>query len=67
MPILRESRDFNAETPMNLQIEKPPRFILFLHYGDESGDSCNHLSSPLYRHRDNDSDRSSLAATSYLV
>jgi hypothetical protein len=32
MPILRERRDLNAETPMNLQIENPPRFmtILFL-------------------------------------
>jgi hypothetical protein len=31
MPILRESRDLNAETPMNLQIENPPRFIASPH------------------------------------
>jgi hypothetical protein len=30
MPILRESRDLNAETPMNLQIEKPPKFNVSL-------------------------------------
>jgi len=27
MPIALEILDLNADTPMNLQIEKPPRFI----------------------------------------
>jgi hypothetical protein len=29
IPIVRETLDLNAETPRNLQIEKPPRFTLF--------------------------------------
>jgi len=28
IPILRDTLDLNAETPINLQIEKPPRFIV---------------------------------------
>jgi len=28
MPIFREIFALNAESPMNLQIEKPPRFIV---------------------------------------
>jgi hypothetical protein len=27
IPIVREIRDLKAENPMNLQIEKPPKFI----------------------------------------
>ena len=28
IPIVLAKRDFNAETPTNRQIEKPPRFIV---------------------------------------
>jgi hypothetical protein len=31
MPIVRETLDLKAETPRNLQMEKPPRFIVSLH------------------------------------
>jgi hypothetical protein len=31
MPIALEILDLRAESPMNLQIEKPPKFIDFLH------------------------------------
>jgi hypothetical protein len=30
MPILRESRDLKAEIPRSLQIENPPRFMVFI-------------------------------------
>jgi hypothetical protein len=47
MPILWEILDFNAETPMNLQIEKPPRFVDSSIYQTESGEFCSPSSSPL--------------------
>jgi hypothetical protein len=46
MPIVRETRDLKAETPRNLQIEKPPRFVAFLHLPNrnpESLASTHHL------------------------
>ena len=30
IPIVRETRDLRAETPRNLQIENPPRFMVFI-------------------------------------
>jgi len=62
MPILRERRDLNAETPMNLQIENPPRFmaivpILNRNPASPPREFCNAPSSPLCRRCD--SDRSS--------
>src|SRR5580693_2319399 len=49
MPILREILDLNAETPMNLQTEKPPRFIAFPHLPDRNPASLattHHRPSP---------------------
>jgi len=31
IPIILDTLDFRAETPMNLQIEKPPKFMPFFH------------------------------------
>jgi len=45
MPMVRETLDLKTETPRNLQMEKPPRFIASSQH--KSGESCNPSSSPL--------------------